>query len=1236
MIEHFWGLIKAKIGDKRRLQGDPDNEHWQLIPLTPEYLEHEHGRYVKAINNALERPAIRNIALAGNYGVGKSSILQKVAEQHKGSVVELSLSTLAPTDESSIDGSIPKQATTPTNRIQQEIVKQLLYREKPHKAPDSRFQRIERFSWLRELAIASIVGFVITAILLLTGWTAILAAEVESLVYLGLWSHLIVWGTTICIVYSLRRLFYGRINISHLSAGSATVTLDEKSPTFFDQYLDEIVYFFEVSRRNIVVIEDIDRFEDSLIFETLRSLNILLNSAPQIKRPIRFIYAIKDSIFDNANLEGNGRSPHNNKKKTNDPAQSEIIRANRTKFFDLVIPVVPFVTHRSARDLALKLVEGISHNVEPNLIDLACRYFPDMRMLKNVRNEFLVFRDRIFSGDGENLKLNETELYAMMLYKNTHLSDFEEIRTGKSKLDQLYEASRRLIAYNIQLTERKIRSIRQRLNRLEGVTRRSSELGELLVAHIERTARAASYDSQYGNISFMNAIKTAEDLCDLSFWVEYVQAPDDAELTWVSTRNQRQSLRFRRRDIAEALNARLEPEDWIQSAKDELVETLDQHRENLMFLRTADMSDLISRTEFAINNGSETEQPFAEIARNTLSDGLAYRLVRAGYINRNFTLYTSTFHGYRVSTTATNFIIHHVERNAMDIHFSLSESDVEAVLRECADKLSDPVLYNVSILDYLLSQDDKKTETMMNSIVRLGSDEKQFLQTYLSVGEELVKFAECFTRKTPVTFRYLAEEVEIEEEKRLDLMNIALSAMTEKLKYQTSAAVGEYLKASYSELPVLSSPDTDVKQLQRIASLFLAAEVRLPLLEPLSEAARKVFVGSNLYEISLDNLLVAIDSHENLPLDKIRDSSDDIYNYVLINLGTYLSAVAAVSATIASGSEFIAVVEDVLAEDEEQLSGIIAHASEDCIVKDLADVSEGAWLALAEHKRFPATFGNVTSYIRSIGGVDANLGRVLSSAQEIADLGVAEDDAKVQLAKAILVAKEHIPSPAVRACLVDSLALGVYLDVEGIPPEEGELFALLVKYGVVTDSPETYVHLAGTKWPTRERFIQGSEKFTSYITPDLLRGDLALLLSSEKVDPRVKMSLIERADEFIESSNEEDMAQLALSAIQYECQLSSHVVSVLAANGVPAEEIVVLLEPHLETISRDDLFGILRPLGDPYRELTFLGADQPKVPKDQPHNALLNALIRHGVVSKPVSDGDMIRVYKKRKEREKA
>ncbi|WP_228496541.1 hypothetical protein [Pseudoclavibacter sp. VKM Ac-2888] len=72
--------------------------------------------------------------------------------------------------------------------------------------------------------------------------------------------------------------------------------------------MDEIVYFFDVSGRDIVIFEDIDRFSDSHIFEALRALNTLLNASPQVDEPIRFIYAIKDSIFDHIGLEAEGRT----------------------------------------------------------------------------------------------------------------------------------------------------------------------------------------------------------------------------------------------------------------------------------------------------------------------------------------------------------------------------------------------------------------------------------------------------------------------------------------------------------------------------------------------------------------------------------------------------------------------------------------------------------------------------------------------------------------------------------------------------------------------------------------------------------------------------------------------------------------------------------------------------------------------------------------------------------------
>lgn len=165
MVSHFVHIIYNRIRGVFRPRPQPaSQETWHLIPLTPKYLAHEHGVYVSAIEAALTDDQIRNIALSGNYGVGKSSILREVARRKKNRVVELSLSTLAPIEETQGQDSVPIHATTTTNRIQQEIVKQLLYREYPRRTPGSRFRRIERFQWWRAFGTSALLGFVIAVI----------------------------------------------------------------------------------------------------------------------------------------------------------------------------------------------------------------------------------------------------------------------------------------------------------------------------------------------------------------------------------------------------------------------------------------------------------------------------------------------------------------------------------------------------------------------------------------------------------------------------------------------------------------------------------------------------------------------------------------------------------------------------------------------------------------------------------------------------------------------------------------------------------------------------------------------------------------------------------------------------------------------------------------------------------------------------------------------------------------
>ncbi|MFQ1750967.1 hypothetical protein ACK386_09020 [Aeromonas veronii] len=711
-----------KMCDMMVCQKNTSSEPWNLVPLTPEYLEAEHGRYVAAIESALADEQIRNIALSGNYGVGKSSILQEVARRQKDRVVELSLSTLAPIEMSQLDESVPKQATTQTNRIQQEIVKQLLYREEPSKTPGSRFQRIQRFRWPREIGMAIVLGFVFAIIFLLTGWTDQIVASLTILKNVGDWAHAGVLGLGAGAALLVRWWFYGKFHIKQFSAASATVTLDDHSVSYFDQYLDEIVYFFEVSEHDVVIFEDIDRFNDSYIFETLRALNTLLNTAPQIKNSVRFIYAIKDSIFDQIGLEAEGRKLEVGIATTDDPALVESARANRTKFFDMVIPVVPFITHRSARNLATQLLGKIDHDVDPALLDLAAQYVPDMRLLKNIRNEFIVFRDRIFSGEGEQLQLSETDLFAMMLYKSTHLTDFEKIRLGKSNLDFLYKLSREMVVSNIKRLESECGKIRYRLARIDGVTTRSKQLGEKLILHIQRTAEAVGHQWEYYTFSFSSQSSLSrDDLKGVSFWASFVEADaDDAVLICRNNNNYRNPVSFSRKNLAVALDDPLDAESWNEGEHKILTEQIEDNQNDIKFLRGADLSDLVKHPEFLVIY-EKSELSLDEIAKSILHLGLAYQLVRAGYLNRNFTLYTSTFHGDRVSPAATNFIIHHIERDLMDEHFELSPDDVDAVVRERGkNALKESALYNIAILDHLLVADLKGADIMVSSLAELG------------------------------------------------------------------------------------------------------------------------------------------------------------------------------------------------------------------------------------------------------------------------------------------------------------------------------------------------------------------------------------------------------------------------------------------------------------------------------------------------------------------------------------
>ena len=547
-----------------------------LRTLRPEYIESEHKLYVDELNRALQMPGVRNIALSGPYGVGKSSILQGFRKGHPEAIF-ISLSTLgfreSKNHHSTTESSEKSAVSGETNRIQKEIVKQLLYREAPNELPASRFKRIHRMTRRSRIGASGLIGLAAAFVMVTLG----VLAKIPATPLAG-WSSWLdflvrfagVWLAAASVALAASPLLEGGVRLDKITAGPTTISLSQGNDTYFDEYLDEIMYFFEVRRKGkgapektIVVFEDIDRFDNAEIFEELRELNTLLNNAGQLNRrsrrsggarkagelgegvdpsPIVFIYAMKDSIFDasspvNGEKVGDSPSPSS----SSDKAALEAERANRTKFFDLIIPVVPFVTHQSARDLMRQELCGVNPGVSDELINRVARYVPELRVIRSVCNEYRVYARRLLRKG--SLELEPDNLFAMMLYKAVHLRDYEDIRLGRSNLDTVYRTSLEAVEHRIDELNREYDNAEKKLTAGNEAVMRGDNFEELvrweLYRRLPRSQGLSSFSVKINGGDF-----NQEQTKQCEFWSAIIKMAEPYEMTVSVTSMENTSFSF--------------------------------------------------------------------------------------------------------------------------------------------------------------------------------------------------------------------------------------------------------------------------------------------------------------------------------------------------------------------------------------------------------------------------------------------------------------------------------------------------------------------------------------------------------------------------------------------------------------------------------------------------------------------------------------------------------------------
>lgn len=398
-------VICGRKVNRWKLENTGEN-HISLLSPIDDFKRHK--EYIIRLKNAIDQPNVFNIALTGSYGAGKSSILKTFKayypEYH---YVNVSLASFVEVNLSDGDNTVKGKEDSFEEQLEYSILQQLFYHVKATNIPESRFGRIERTSSRKRILMTvSILIFVVANLFLfcqeqVTKYFLIPAEVLKYSFLFGISICVFIIGILVFLFQLI--LFIKKISIKNLTLDKATLEFEEKkNVSIMNRYLDEILYLFQEKKYNVVIFEDIDRFENTHIFTKLRELNLILNQSEEIGRRIIFLYALKDDIFANAE--------------------------ERTKFFDYIVPVIPFVNASNSGDLFRRKITDLhipEAEVSSSFITDISVFVNDMRVLTNVVNEFDLYRNLL------DKKLKKEKLLAMILYKNLYPTDFSLLHQNK-------------------------------------------------------------------------------------------------------------------------------------------------------------------------------------------------------------------------------------------------------------------------------------------------------------------------------------------------------------------------------------------------------------------------------------------------------------------------------------------------------------------------------------------------------------------------------------------------------------------------------------------------------------------------------------------------------------------------------------------------------------------------------------------------------------------------------------
>jgi hypothetical protein len=1189
------------------------------IDLTPSTDADKDGIYSHALLYAVEEDKIKNIALTGPYGSGKSSIIQTFEKKagNKYKFLNISLASFKEIENSKKGEEISearekeiKQEEALQNRlIEKSILQQMLYGADANNLPYSRFKRILTPAY--SLFKSFIFCFWIIGLYASYNYgKQILNLELSSVSWILLLSH--ITFTLTYLVYLVDKVYKASFNVSFskISLKNAEIQTSEiPEDSILNRHLEEIIYFFQTTNYNVVVIEDLDRFGDPEIFVKLREINKLINDNCNEGVCVSFLYALKDDMF---------------------------VHKNRAKFFDFIIPIVPVINASNSLDKMQERLDkiDIKSEVSSQFLREVSLYVTDLRLIHNIFNEFNIYYKNIKSDN-----LDVTKLLSMMIYKNLYPSDFEALHHEDGVLFYICNKRNSYIEEEKKSLNKKIHDLNEIIKDSKNEVARS--IDELIYTYIGCLVsispdgynygikvgnRALSYN-QLANYDEFKLIAngksfhfTNQQLNRNNYHIVHSISDVDSKISGGET------FLIREERIG---NKNTERMIEIKSNIDDMkcdIRLLPRKRLNCFLKNNNVIDDVLNNYNF--KNGE-----------------LFKYLVLNGHLDENYYLYTSNFHEGRLTKVDREFLIDIRNFNNPEFDRAIdTPSEVCISMRD--EDFFQKYIMNVILMNYLLSDLNKNISRLSSAMSYISgsyNDSSDFIKHYLRSGEHSVLFVKKLSETWCGFSAAVIESNEIDTEIAYILNYVDADYVANNMNEDgiISNYLSENNKDIYCSEPRIFGNKSLLSQLGvKFKSLLLVSDNNNDDL--LIDYIHK----NNLYQINPENISFIINWFNKKDIEsgidmnisnytKIRDvGSDNLKEYVSKQISEYLHCVFfAISSNTQESEESIISLLNNRNLDFEQKENVITK--QDHVFSSFMEIPEGLWGHLVSKGKVDINWTNISAYLQSdvkeldvistAIGITHNVNYLSSKSirSEITDVEVRK------LLSKFLMSNSDFDNETY-STLTKTLPYSYTSFPENTSKEKDLILAIngVVKltnnsFSAYKDDNEIIATLIEGLIP---EYISKQDEYP-------VNDDVRKILLKSEIASEYKV-LISQSVSINSINTDGELSKLIANLLRkfdFDMTLfEDEVLLVLIESGLVKESSAQILIKCISGWSEERVMEVLQNIGEPYSNIASYGK-RPKINKTPINLALAEKLKAKGYISKSRDEGSSIRIYTKPK-----